>query len=93
VTAEDGTLVLFGDSDSVSISSAEEGARFLLVSGKPLRESIAWRGPIVMNIQEELRAAWRELGEGSLVKRGAPCLCCEVTHSGYHADRYKQCSV
>ena len=71
MTAEDGTLVLFGDSDSVSISSAEEGARFLLVSGKPLHEPIAWRGPIVMNTQEELRVAWRELEAGSFVKHGA----------------------
>ncbi len=71
VTADDGTLVLFGDGDSVSISSAEEGARFLLVSGKPLHEPIAWRGPIVMNTQEELRVAWRELEAGSFVKHGA----------------------
>ncbi|MCL4554857.1 MAG: hypothetical protein M1565_06995 [Actinobacteria bacterium] len=44
VTAEGGTLVLFGDGDSVSISSAEEGTRFWLVLDKPLHEPIAWRG-------------------------------------------------
>ena len=46
---------------------AEQGVRFLLVSGKPLREPVAWRGPIVMNTQEELRVAFRELREGTFI--------------------------
>ena len=47
------------------------GARFLYISGKPLGEPIAWRGPIVMNTREELKTAWRELDEGTFVKHEA----------------------
>lgn len=72
VPAGHGTLVLFGDGDLVSVTTDDEGARFLLASGKPLREPIAWRGPIVMNTREELNEAWRELDEGTFVKTGGP---------------------
>jgi quercetin 2,3-dioxygenase len=48
----------------------EEGIRFLLVSGKPLREPIAWYGPIVMNTQAELQQAVRELQDGAFIKSG-----------------------
>jgi redox-sensitive bicupin YhaK (pirin superfamily) len=65
-----GVVVLLGDGDLVSVEAGEEGARFLFVSGKPLREPIAWRGPIVMNSQEELDLAWRELRDGSFIKHG-----------------------
>ena len=44
--------------------------RFLLVSGKPLQEPVAWRGPIVMNTQEQLRQAYRELQQGTFLKEG-----------------------
>ncbi len=44
------------------------GVTFILVSGKPIRESIAWRGPIVMNTEEELAAAFRELREGTFIR-------------------------
>lgn len=54
----------------MSISSAEEDARLLLGLGESLLEPIAWRGPIVMNTQEEFRVVWRELEEESLVKHG-----------------------
>jgi len=67
-TAGDGTLVLFGDGDTFSAHAGAAGARFLLVSGKPLHEPVAWRGPIVMNTREELEQAWRELDEGTFVK-------------------------
>lgn len=71
VSAGTGTIVLFGEGSGITISAGEGGARFLLVSGKPLREPIAWRGPIVMNTQEELAVAWRELDNGTFIKHAA----------------------
>ncbi|MGO9666830.1 MAG: pirin-like C-terminal cupin domain-containing protein, partial [Polyangia bacterium] len=53
---------------SVSIRAADEPVRFLLISGKPIREPVAWYGPIVMNTQEELRLAYQELQNGTFVK-------------------------
>lgn len=64
----DGHLVLFGDGDSVSASCEGEGVRFLLISGRPLREPVAWYGPIVMNTQEQLRVAFDELQKGTFIK-------------------------
>ncbi|MGA7743571.1 MAG: pirin family protein [Polyangia bacterium] len=64
----DSHLVLFDDGDSVSIRAADEPVRFLLISGKPIREPVAWYGPIVMNTQEELRLAYQELQNGTFVK-------------------------
>jgi len=61
-------LVLFGDGDAIVVSAGEEPLRFLLVSGKPIGEPIAWRGPIVMNTQEELREAFAELDRGTFIK-------------------------
>ena len=61
-------LVLYGPGEMVSVSSGAEGMRFLLLSGKPLGEPIAWRGPIVMNSQEELETAFREYREGTFIK-------------------------
>ena len=55
------SLVLFDRGDEVTVQAGEEGMRFLLVSGKPLAEPVAWRGPIVMNTQEQLEQAYREL--------------------------------
>ncbi len=63
-----GTLTVFEPGDRVEFESGDDGARFLLVSGAPLRESVAWRGPIVMNTQVELDLAFRELNEGSFIK-------------------------
>jgi hypothetical protein len=71
VGAGTGTLVLFGDGDSVTVAAGSEGARFLLISGRPLHEPVAWRGPIVMNTQEELATAWRELDNGTFIKHPA----------------------
>ncbi|MBU1002851.1 MAG: pirin family protein [Proteobacteria bacterium] len=63
-------LVLFDDGDELALSAGSESLRFLLVSGKPLREPIAWRGPIVMNTQAELDLAFGEFQDGSFVKHG-----------------------
>ena len=61
-------LVLFGDGDEVTVTATELATRFLLVSGRPIREPIAWYGPIVMNTQEELRVAYEELQKGTFIK-------------------------
>ena len=62
------SLVLFDRGDEVMVRAGDEGVRFLLVSGKPLEEPVAWRGPIVMNTREELQQAYTELREGSFIK-------------------------
>ena len=62
------SLVLFDRGDTVVVRTGEVPCRFLLVSGKPLGEPVAWRGPIVMNTQDELRRAFRELDEGTFIK-------------------------
>jgi len=61
-------LVSFTDGDSVTVSAEGEPVRFLLISGRPIREPIAWYGPIVMNTQEELRTAFEELEKGAFIK-------------------------
>ncbi|ORC38466.1 hypothetical protein B4O97_01070 [Marispirochaeta aestuarii] len=61
-------LLLFSDGDSITVESGSKGIRFLLVSGIPLAEPVAWYGPIVMNTREELQTAFRELEEGSFLK-------------------------
>ncbi|TFG13712.1 pirin family protein [Candidatus Thorarchaeota archaeon] len=63
-----GNLVVLTDGDQVRVQTGPEEARFILVSGKPLNESIAWRGPIVMNTQEEIRTAFMEYRQGTFVK-------------------------
>jgi redox-sensitive bicupin YhaK (pirin superfamily) len=65
------TLVVFGAGDEVEVTAGEFGVRFLLISGAPLREPVAWHGPIVMNSREELQTAFRELNSGDFVKTGA----------------------
>ena len=65
------TLVLFGDGDEVAVTSGEQGVRFLLISGAPLKEPVTWHGPIVMNTQAELQQAMRELNNGTFIKTGA----------------------
>jgi redox-sensitive bicupin YhaK (pirin superfamily) len=66
--AGDRTLVVFDRGDEVTVQAREEGVRFLLVSGIPLGEPVAWYGPIVMNTQEELRHAYAELEAGTFLK-------------------------
>jgi len=67
-----GETALFGPGGSVRAHAQEEGARFLLVSGRPLHEPVAWYGPIVMNTHEELLQAMRELRGGDFVKDRRP---------------------
>jgi redox-sensitive bicupin YhaK (pirin superfamily) len=67
----DRTLIRFGTGDTVTVQAGEEGVRFLLVSGTPLQEPVAWHGPIVMNTKEELREAMRDLRNGSFIRQGA----------------------
>ena len=62
------SLVLFDTGDVVTVQAGGAGIRFLLVSGKPLEEPVAWRGPIVMNTEEELRQAYAELHNGTFLK-------------------------
>jgi hypothetical protein len=62
------SLVVFDSGDEVVVQAGDEGIRFLLVSGKPIEEPVAWYGPIVMNTQEELRRAFRELQSGTFIK-------------------------
>ena len=62
------SLVLFDRGDEVTVQAGPEGIRFLLVSGKPLEEPVAWRGPIVMNTQDQLRQAFSELELGTFLK-------------------------
>jgi redox-sensitive bicupin YhaK (pirin superfamily) len=62
------SLVLFDSGDEVVVQAGDEGIRFLLVSGKPIEEPVAWYGPIVMNTQEELRRAVAELRDGTFIK-------------------------
>lgn len=62
------SLVLFDRGDEVTVQAGEEGIRFLLVSGKPLEEPVAWYGPIVMNTEEQLRQAYAELRDGTFIK-------------------------
>jgi len=68
--AEDRSLVLFDRGDEVVVQTGEDGIRFLLVSGKPLEEPVAWYGPIVMNTQEQLRDAFSELQKGTFLEKG-----------------------
>src|SRR5882757_7361061 len=67
--ADNRSLVLFDRGDEVMVQAGEEGIRFLLVSGKPLEEPVAWYGPIVMNTQEQLRQAFHELDKGTFLKQ------------------------
>ena len=58
----------FISGDEVTVQAGDEGIRFLLISGKPLQEPVAWYGPIVMNTQEELQQAFEEIREGTFLK-------------------------
>ncbi|MDA8307997.1 MAG: pirin family protein [Deltaproteobacteria bacterium] len=68
----DGDLILYEDGDRVSISAKDSVLRFLLVSGRPIGEPVAWYGPIVMNTQEELRIAFDEYRGGTFIKHKNP---------------------
>ena len=66
------TLVQYGDGDAVAITAASGPVRFLLISGRPIGEPVAWYGPIVMNTQEELRLAFEEYQQGTFIKHPKP---------------------
>jgi len=62
------TLVVFDTGNEVSVQAGPEGVRFLLVSGKPIQEPVAWHGPIVMNTKEEIKQAMQDLNTGNFIK-------------------------
>jgi len=68
--ADNRSLVLFDRGDEVTVQAGEDGVRFLLVSGKPLEEPVAWYGPIVMNTQDQLKEAFEELERGTFLRNG-----------------------
>jgi redox-sensitive bicupin YhaK (pirin superfamily) len=68
--AENRSLILFDSGDEVAVQTGGEGIRFLLVSGKPIEEPVAWYGPIVMNTQQELQTAFEDLERGTFLKTG-----------------------
>jgi quercetin 2,3-dioxygenase len=63
------SLVLFDRGNEINVQAGDEGIRFLLVSGKPIEEPVAWYGPIVMNTQEQIRQAMADLQTGEFIKR------------------------
>ncbi|MGH9655461.1 MAG: pirin family protein [Bryobacteraceae bacterium] len=63
------SLILFDRGDEIAVQAGPEGIRFLLVSGKPIQEPVAWYGPIVMNTQGELRQAMADLNDGTFIKK------------------------
>ncbi len=63
------SLVLFDSGDEITVQAGEEGIRLLLVSGKPIKEPVAWYGPIVMNTHEELQQALMDLQDGTFIKK------------------------
>ena len=62
------SLVLFDSGDEIVVTAGDEGIRFLLVSGRPLEEPVAWYGPIVMNTRAEIQQAYAELQKGTFIK-------------------------
>ncbi|MEO0485466.1 MAG: pirin family protein [Pseudomonadota bacterium] len=62
------TLVRFGTGDEITVTTGDDGARFLLVSGQPIQEPVAWHGPIVMNTRAELMQAMQDLNNGTFIK-------------------------
>ena len=64
-----GMVVLFDDGDEIRVFTEDDGVRFLLVSGKPIGEPVAWYGPIVMNSRDELRTAFEQLEQGTFIRK------------------------
>jgi redox-sensitive bicupin YhaK (pirin superfamily) len=62
------TLIRFGTGDEVTVQAGPEGVRFLLISGAPIQEPVAWHGPIVMNTRAELQTAMQELRNGTFIR-------------------------
>lgn len=63
----DRALILFDRGDAVTVTAGDQGIRFLLVSGRPLEEPVAWHGPIVMNTEAELREAFEQIRNGTFI--------------------------
>jgi hypothetical protein len=61
-------LVVFGDGEQIKVTTEDFAIRFLLISGRPINEPVAWYGPIVMNTQEELQTAFDEYQNGTFIK-------------------------
>jgi quercetin 2,3-dioxygenase len=70
VAADNRSLILFDSGDEITVQTGDQGVRFLLVSGTPIQEPVAWRGPIVMNTNEQLREAFDEYRNGTFLKHG-----------------------
>jgi redox-sensitive bicupin YhaK (pirin superfamily) len=85
--ADNRTLVLFERGDEVEIKAGEDGIRFLLVSGKPLKEPVAWYGPIVMNTQKQLQQAFDELERGTFLRHAAPTAAQGFEHGDLILDQ------
>jgi redox-sensitive bicupin YhaK (pirin superfamily) len=66
------SLVLFDRGDEVTVQAGDQGIRFLLVSGRPIEEPVAWYGPIVMNTEAQLRQAYEELQQGTFIRSAKP---------------------
>ena len=62
------TLVRFDSGDEIAVQAGPEGMRFLLVAGRPIQESVAWHGPIVMNTRAELVTAMQDLQNGTFIR-------------------------
>ena len=71
-SAENGHLLHYTDGESVQVTASAQGVRFLLISGKPIKEPIAWYGPIVMNTEAELETAFEEYRNGTFLKHQKP---------------------
>jgi len=67
--SRDRDMILFGDGDLIRATAGDSTFRFLLLSGRPVREPVAWGGPIVMNTQEELKQAFREYRDGTFIRK------------------------
>lgn len=63
------TLITFDKGDEVKLLSGNQGVRFLLISGNPIQEPVAWHGPIVMNTIDEIKLAMSELNNGTFIKQ------------------------
>jgi hypothetical protein len=64
-----GQLAVLEEGETIACSASKEGLRFMLIAGKPLNEPVAWRGPIVMNTESELKKAFEEYRKGTFIKR------------------------
>ena len=66
--ADNRSLIVFDSGDEITVQAGDQGIRFLMVSGKPIQEPVAWAGPIVMNTKDELRQAFDEFRAGTFLK-------------------------